>query len=364
MSYYSDHDKYGDFFNSYSPTRSLPPKRRPPKKRKRRLRPWVKLITAMIALILAAVLIASSISRCSGDDTKATASITSSEVGVESTESTSSTPERYGLPTANDLTATLGSQIESQNAILIDAESNTVLARRNADKRIYPASMTKVMTLLTVAENIDSIDGTFKMTSAIIDPLYLDGLTLAGFAPNEEVKIIDMIYGMVLESGAEASVGLAVYVAESEESFVALMNKRVKELGLNSTHFTNVSGRHDTDHYTTCTEMAVILKAAIDNDFCREVLSTEYYTVAANDKHEELTFHSGMFSKMYGTEPENATVKGGKTGFTSQSLFCLASFAESVDGRTLICVTAQGAQKYSPIYDCITLYKDYSQVKK
>lgn len=364
MSYYSDHDKYGEFFNNYNPERSSPPKRRPPKKRKRRLRPWVKIATALIALILVVVLMATTLSRCSDTETKSTASITSSEITPEPTASTSSAVEQYGLPTANGQTATLGSQIESQNAILIDAESNTVLVRRNADKKIYPASMTKVMTVLTVAENIDSIDGTFKMTSAIIDPLYLDGLTLAGFAPNEEVKIIDMIYGMVLESGAEASVGLAVYVAGSEENFVELMNKRVKELGLSSTHFTNVSGHHNSDHYTTCTEMAVILKAAIDNDFCREVLSTEYYTVAANDKHGELTFHSGMFSKMYGTEPEAATVKGGKTGFTSQSLFCLASFAETYDGRTLICVTAQGEQKYSPIYDCIKLYKEYSQIKQ
>ena len=268
--------------------------------------------------------------------------------------------DKINRPQSTDYTVTLGDQIESVHAVLVDSSNDTILARRNADKLMYPASMTKVMTLLVAVENITDYNQTFKMTSKIIDPVYRLDLTLAGFCPNEEVKLIDMMYGMTLESGAEAAVGLAVYVAGSEEEFVKLMNQKCKELGLTNTNFTNVSGQHNKNHYTTAIEMAMIMKAAIKNPLCREILSTEYYTVPKNDFHDELKFHSGMFEKMYGNEPDVATIKGGKTGFTAQSLFCLVSYAVTDDGREIICVTADGESKYSPIYDCIELYKEYT----
>ncbi len=368
MSYYNDHAKYGDFFNSHDPERQNRPSgnRKPPRK-KRRLKPFVKFLLTIIALTVILVIIAVSVSKCSSNDNDQD-SVSASDIQSQVSEVTSNvntTPQpKNNRPTATNHTVTLGSQIESSYAVLIDASDNTVLARRNADQVIYPASMTKAITLLIVAENIDDITATFKMTSNIIDPLYKEGLTLAGFAPGEEVRIIDMIYGMVLESGAEASVGLATHIAGSEAEFVKQMNQKAQELGLENTHFTNVSGLHDKNHYTTCTEMAMLMQEVIKNDFCREIISTEYYTVAKNSYHEELKFHSGMFEKMYGNEPEVATIKGGKTGFTSQSLYCLVSFAVTDDGRDIICVTAKGEQKYSPIYDCIKLYKDYTHPKK
>ena len=248
--------------------------------------------------------------------------------------------------------------------MLVDTSDNTILAQRKANDVIYPASMTKAVTLLIAAEHIKDITATFKMTSEIIDPLYKRDLVLAGFGPGEEVKIIDMCYGMILESGAEAAVGLAVHTAGSEEAFVKLMNDKVKELGLKNTQFTNTTGLHDKNHYSTCTEMAILMNEVIKNDFCRQILSTEYYNVPANTFHEELKFHSGMFEKMYGTEPKVATIKGGKTGFTAQALYCLASYAETDDGRIIICITAKGDRKYSHIYDCIKLYKEYTHPDK
>ena len=364
MSYYNDHAKYGDFFNDHDPRRKNRSSSRPPKRPKRRLKPWVKAALSVIAIALVVVIIALSVSKCSSDGAESS-SDTQSVTSSETASTVNTTPENDVLrPKSAEYTVTLGGQIESDHAILVDTSDNTILARRNADKIIYPASMTKVMTLLLVAENIDDITATFKMTSKIIDPLYRQDLTLAGFRPNEEVKIIDMIYGMVLESGAEASVGLATYISGSEEEFVKLMNKKAAELGLTNTNFTNVSGLHNKNHYTTCTDMAMIMQAVIKNDFCREIISTEYYTVDKNDFHDEIKFHSGMFGKMYGNEPEVAQIKGGKTGFTSQSLFCLVSYAVTEDGRDVICVTAHGEQKYTPIYDCITLYKEYTHPQK
>ena len=125
------------------------------------------------------------------------------------------TGSNYAFVTSD--TVTIGSKIESNNAILIDVSNNVVLARKSPDEKIYPASMTKVMTLLVAAENVDDISATFKMTSTIIDPLYKEGATLAGFGPGETVTIKDMFYGAILESGAEATVGLAEHISGSEE---------------------------------------------------------------------------------------------------------------------------------------------------
>lgn len=368
MSYYNDHAKYGDFINSYTPKESN--NNRPPKRKKRRLKRWVKAAIAIIlitAIVLGIILI---IKGCSDDTTPEVNNVTSnvdasvSSVTDSATQVDATPQYTVKRPVSAEYTVTLGQEIESPHAVLIDTSNDTVLARRSADEKIYPASMTKVMTLLVAAENIDNLDDTFEMSYAIIDPLYKEGLTLAGFGHGEKVKLIDMFYGMILESGADAAVGLATYVSGSEEKFVELMNQKCAELKLNNTHFTNASGMHNNENYTTCVEMAMIMKAAMDNEFCRKILSTEWYTVPANDFHNELKYHSGMFEKMYGTEPEVATIKGGKTGFTSQSLFCLASFGVTDDGREIICVTAEGDRKYSPIYDAIKLYKNYTHPEK
>ncbi len=366
MSYYNDHAKYGDFIESYTPkngSSSRPPKS--PKRKKRRLKKWVKIALSLIAVTLAITVVCITVSN-SGTDAPPTdlSSVESKNADSSLTESLTevvTTPKfTVTRPVSASYTVTLGNEIESPYAVLVDTSNDTVLARRNADQIIYPASMTKVMTLLVAAENIDNLDDTFEMSYSIIDPLYKEGLTLAGFGHGEKVKLIDMFYGMALESGADAAVGLACYVSGSEEEFVKLMNLKCTELGLENTHFTNASGMHNKENYTTCIEMAMIMRAAMENDFCREVLSTEWYTVPKNEFHDELKYHSGMFEKMYGTEPKVAEIKGGKTGFTSQSLFCLVSFGITDDGREIICVTAKGERKYAPIYDAIELYKTYT----
>lgn len=362
---------YDSFFESYSPNKQKQQPQRQnnykrTKKKKRHLKPWVKLGFAVIALTLIVVLISVNISKCS--NVPLTIGSPSSTISLTSTEQVTVKPVVENASPAS-YTITLGSQIDSSHAVLVETDSNTILAQRNANSIIYPASMTKVMTLLVAVEEIESSNSKsyqdlFKMTSAIIDPLYREEATLCGFSPNEEVTIKDMLYGMILESGAEAAVGLAIYIAGSEEEFVKLMNQKANELKLKDTHFTNVSGLHSAEHYTTCVEMVTIMNAAISNEFCREVLSTEYYTVKANSFHEDINFHSTMFSRMYGTEPKVATILGGKTGYTIVSGNCLVSYAKTDDNREIICVTAEGGGKYIPIYDCIKLYKEYSHIEK
>ena len=267
-------------------------------------------------------------------------------------------PRTYPVQDANtaDFDTT---RLNSEYAVLLDVSGNTVLARRNADTRIYPASLTKIMTLLVASEKITDFDATFTMTHEIIAPLIRQDATRAGFTEGEAVNMLDLMYGAALPSGADATMGLAEFLCGSEGSFVELMNQKVQQLGLKDTHFVNTSGLHDPEHYTTATDMAMIVEAAIKNSLCREILSTYQYTTAPTPQHPEgILLESTMFSRMYGNEVENVTILGGKTGYTLESGHCLASFAQK-DGKEYIAVTINGTGRYKPIYDAFEIYEGY-----
>lgn len=264
-------------------------------------------------------------------------------------------------PVADGATLSLGDAIDSQYAVLITEDTASVIAQKNGNARIYPASLTKIMSLIVAYEAIDDLSATFTVTSGIIDPLYLSEATLAGFAPGEVVTVQDLLYGMVLPSGAEASVSLAIHTAGSEEAFVERMNEKAKEMGLTSTHFTNCSGLHDADHYSTCTEMAMILAYALQYPMCREILSTYQYTTTPTEKHPEgVLLTSTMFSRVHGDEPTGATILAGKTGYTHQAHHCLASYGQRErDCAGFILVTVDAPGKFEPIFDAIHVYSDY-----
>lgn len=264
-------------------------------------------------------------------------------------------------PAATATTKTLTDEIDSEYAVLITADTSAILARKGADKRIYPASLTKIMSLIVAYESITDLSETFTVTSTIIDPLYLAEATLAGFAPGETVTMRDLLYGMILPSGAEASVSLAIHTAGSEEEFVSRMNAKAKEMGLKNTHFTNCSGLHHEDHYTTCTEMAMILAYALQYPACREILSTYQYTTSSTEKHPEgVELTSTMFSRVHGDEPTGAVIVAGKTGYTHQARHCLASYGErEADGAGFIFVTTNADGKFEPIFDAIHAYSEY-----
>ena len=262
-------------------------------------------------------------------------------------------------------TVTLTDDVDADYALLMDVDDNRVLAAKGADGRTYPASVTKVMTLLVAVENISDFTDTFTMTYAITDPLYLANATVAGFSNNEAVTMEDLLYGTILPSGADACQALAIYVAGSDEAFVTLMNQRAQEMGLKNTHFTNTSGLHDKDHYTTAEDMAVILRVAMENPHCRQVLSTYQYTTASTPQHPEgILLTSTLFGRMYGTEPDGATVVAGKTGYTSQAGHTMVSYAEGLDGHDYILVTLKGSNRWKATYDAINLYTEFSPLSE
>lgn len=265
------------------------------------------------------------------------------------------------LAQASENTRALDLELYSSSAVLVDVQSGTVLAEKGMDEKIYPASMTKVMTLLVAAENLPDLDATFTMTQAIIDPLYLAGASMAGYVNGETVTMRDLLYGAVVPSGAEATEALAQAVAGSEEAFVAMMNEKAAALGLANTHFMNTSGLHDENHYSTVREIALILQAALENETCTEILSAENYRASETEQHPDGLAMTNKF--LYRVHHEyalnGAEITAAKTGYTAEAMNCCASAGTTPDGRSVICVTANAWTGEFCIEDHIALYTKY-----
>lgn len=255
-------------------------------------------------------------------------------------------------------TLQLGDGVVSSYAVLIDVEGCGIIAEKNAYTRMNPASMTKVLTLLVAAERIDNLEDTFTITQEITDYSFVNGCSNAGFEKNETVTVKDLLYGTILPSGAEAAVGLATYAAGSQEAFVELMNEKLEELGLaKSAHFTNCVGVYDENHYCTVYDMAVIMKAATDNELCREVLSSRTYTTSETEEHPEGMLLSNWFLRRIEDKEVGGKVAGAKTGYVKESGSCAASYGLDKEGKAYICVTADADNQWRCINDHVELYR-------
>ena len=257
-------------------------------------------------------------------------------------------------------TAGFGDNIFSEYGIIIDVESGEVLAQKGGWSRINPASMTKILTVLVAAEHITDLEDTFTMPIAITDYCFVNDCSNTGFEVGEEIPLKDLFYGTVLPSGADAALGLAFYVAGSQEAFVDMMNAKLEELGLSETsHFTNCIGLYDEDHYSTPYDMAVILKEAADNELCRQVLSEHRYVTAQTAEHPEGIDISNLFLRRIEDRDTHGEVLCAKTGYVDQSKHCAASLAADHNGREYVCVTAGASDKWYCIRDHVELYQRY-----
>lgn len=261
---------------------------------------------------------------------------------------------------ANADTRAVSSEVVSSNAVFIDLSTDTILAQRDAHTRINPASMTKILTILTAAEHVTDLDDTFTITIDITDYSYVNDCSCVGFEVGETVTVRDLFYGTILPSGADAALGLAVYVAGSQEAFAELMNEKLEELGLSDTaHFTNCVGIYDSEHYCTVYDMAMILKAALDNEFCKQVLSAHTYTTSSTEQHPEGITISNWFLRRIEDKDTYGEVLCGKTGYVLQSGNCAASYGLDTQGGSYICVTTNSTSSWRCIYDHVALYQQF-----
>ena len=258
-------------------------------------------------------------------------------------------------------------KVISSHGILVNADTDIIVASKGAKERVSPASMTKVLTVLVAAEHVseEQLDDTFTMTIDITDYSFVNDCSNAGFLVDEKVPVRDLFYGTILPSGGDAAVGLATYVAGSHEAFVDMMNEKLEELGISdSAHFTNCVGLYDENHYCTMYDMAIIMKAAMENELCREVLSTKCYTTTPTTEHPEGITISNWFLRRIEDKDTRGEVLGAKTGFVAQSGSCAVSYQEFPDGSSYICATAGSTSSWRCIYDHVEIYTTYVSVEE
>lgn len=253
----------------------------------------------------------------------------------------------------------------SPYAVLVDLESGNVLAEQNSTERMYPASLTKIMTALIAIEETEDMEQTTTLPSDIFPSLYEENASLAGFQPGETVTWKDLLYGVMLPSGAECCLTFARQIAGSEGAFVDLMNKKAEELGMNDTHFSNATGLQDKKHYSTVRDIAVLLRYALENETFRQVFTARRYSVPPTAYHSEgFTFYNTMFQAMDNAGISDDDILGGKTGYTEKAGLCLASLAE-INDREYILVTAKAdGNHYTEPYHVMDAENVYGQIRK
>ena len=251
-------------------------------------------------------------------------------------------------------------EIYSESGIVVRLEDGKVMTQFGQDERIFPASLTKIMTCIIALEQIEDLEEIVVISPERYNELYVQEASMAGFFPGEEARVIDLLYGSILPSGGECSAALAEHAAGSEEKFVELMNEKAEQLGMKETHYVNATGLHDDRQYSTVKDISLLLQYALGNDIFREIFCTKAYAVLPTPKHlDGFVFQSSMFSLRDDWTLEEGEIKGGKTGYTDQAGLCLATMA-LVRGDEYIAVTAKADGDHSTepyhVYDAFALY--------
>ena len=257
------------------------------------------------------------------------------------------------------------SQIYSHAGILMRLDDGKVVFQFQQDEKIYPASLTKIMTCIIAIEKIDDLESIITLRPEIFDKLYMQNASMAGFLPGEKVKVIDLLYGNILPSGGECSIALAEQISGTEQKFAELMNKKAQELGMNNTHFTNATGLHDESHYSTVRDLSILLQYALKNETFHKIFQTKKYSVSPTNEHPDgFTFYNSMFKLQENWELNNGEIIGGKTGYTDKAGLCLASEA-IVNKQKYIAITvkANGNHNTEPfhVYDAFYLYNQLEE---
>lgn len=242
------------------------------------------------------------------------------------------------------------SDISAGAAVLIDAQSGTIITGKNEYSSMPMASTTKIMSALLLIESGD-LDREFRVDN---NAIMVEGSSM-GLCVNDIVTKRALCYGMLLPSGNDAANETAVLLAGSAEKFADMMNERARSIGLSGTHFVTPSGLHDKDHYSTAYDMALLTREALKNETFREICGTKQIKLKFGDPPYErwLTNTNKLLSLYDGCI-------GVKTGFTDEAGRCLVSAAEK-NGVTLICVTLNDRDDWN---DHMKMYDyGFSQVK-
>ncbi|AJQ60799.1 D-alanyl-D-alanine carboxypeptidase DacF [Bacillus thuringiensis serovar morrisoni str. 4AA1] len=241
---------------------------------------------------------------------------------------------------------------QASSAIVIEQDTGKVLFDKNPNEKLPPASMTKIMTMLLIMEQVEK--GKLKLTDKVRASEHAASMggSQIFLEPGEEMTVNEMLKGIAIASGNDASVAVAEHIAGSEEGFVNMMNKKAKDLGLKNTHFQNPTGLPAKDHYSTANDMAIMARELMKyplirkytgkyEDYLREDTDKKFWLVNTN---KLVRFYPG--------------VDGVKTGFTTEAKYCLTASAQK-NGMRVISVV-MGAPTSKERNNEVTKLLDYA----
>lgn len=244
--------------------------------------------------------------------------------------------------------------IESEAAVLMDARTGQILYEKNMDEQLYPASITKIMTVLLGVENA-GLQETITMSHKAVFSIELGAAHIA-LDEGEQINMEQALMAAMLPSANEACNGIAEHVSGSIPEFVKLMNQRAIEAGARHTNFVNPNGLADPNHLTTAYDMAAITRAAIQNPEFRRIFGTSHYIIPPTNKQPETRYLWAEHKMFESGRYEYQGVIGGKTGYTKESGNTLVTLAQRGD-RQLIAVVLRSVN-HAVYTDTIALF-DY-----
>lgn len=231
-------------------------------------------------------------------------------------------------------------EISAGAAILIDSSSEKIIYAKNESEKMYPASTTKILTAILTIENCNLDDVVTVPYEAVYS--IPSGYSVAALQPGEQLTVQQLLQVMLVHSANDAANVLAYHISGSIDAFSNLMNQKVSELGLTNTHFTNPSGMHDENHYTTAYDLAIIMKYCMKNTTFRNLSSLKYCAIPATNKYDERVFNTTNELLIYDNRDVSSNYYykyaiAGKTGYTTQAKNSLVSVSNK-DDLELICV--------------------------
>ncbi len=279
-----------------------------------------------------------------------------------------SSPE-YGVIGIED--SLLIGGVTCENALLTRVNGLEAVAACRSMARMYPASMTKIMTFIVAYENALSLEDKMTITKEIKNS-YADA-SRVGIDIGDILTVEQLLYALLLESDTDAALALAINIAGSEERFVELMNAKCEALGLIDTHFANVTGLHHSEHYSTAADMTSIFAYALENEFFKEVVTTDTYVTYLEYYHGgalkeyRMTFQNTTTSPVKGRfarngvslEFDSGSIIGGKTGFTNEAKYCLALLVKGDGGEEYILISAGSDSQKDSAEDCHYICENY-----
>ncbi len=232
--------------------------------------------------------------------------------------------------------------VGAEGVLLANIDTNTVIYEKNADKRLYPASLTKIMTAAVVLDECKDPAATkVTVTEGALIPLLGTGSAVFNLVDGEVLTVLDLLYILLVRSANDAANVLAIHFGNGSISdFITKMNQKATDLGMSSTHFVNAHGLHDESHYTTARDFYILTKHVLKNELFKKIVGTVRYTVPANNKNDSRIVATTVYLQDPNSPVSSYYYKyasGVKTGYTDEAGRCLVSTATK-DGTTYLCV--------------------------